>query len=109
MSAIDLEIDRFFGEIASTRFDILDLERWCRTYESFNYPDWTMRDGNTIKLSNMTETHIDNTINMLKRKNPDDGWIKILEQEKQYRRKKEQIRQLQCDLSRMREVVDTVF
>ena len=44
---------------------------------------WTMRDGKTIKVRHMTEQHIRNTINMLRKSNHPmaSGWIDVFNEE----------------------------
>ena len=106
---IDFETDGFFGEMASMRMDLETYKEWCSTYESFNYPKWTMKDGNEIALGDMSESHIDNSISMLDKKNHTNGWIDILKQEKKYRSLKDKIATLQLDLEKMEEIMNEVF
>lgn len=105
---MDFEIDKFFGEIASIRMDIDDLRRWCSKYETFKY-EWTTRYGTKIKLSNMTEQHLNNTIALVKRKDPTNEWLIALEQEKTYRKYRERLSKLTRELAEMEEVRDMVF
>lgn len=44
---------------------------------------WTMRNGNTISVKDMTDNHIKNTIRMLQRGNSPfaDGWIEKFKKE----------------------------
>ena len=106
---IDFETDGFFGEMASMRMDLETYKEWCRAYESFNYPKWTMKDGNEIALGDMSVSHIDNSISMIGKKDPSNGWINIFKQEKKYRSLKDKIATLQLDLGKMEEIMDKVF
>ena len=50
---------------------------------------WDMKDGTPIKLKDMKDSHIKNTINMLKRKphtNTRSAWMEIFESESLNRR-----------------------
>lgn len=111
MSQIDLEIDRFFGEMASMRIDIQEYEDWCRKYESFryNYPQWTMKSGEKISIWDMNDNHLINTINLLQRKDSENTWLKVLNQEKTYRELLSKIKVLKEDLFKMEEISDLVF
>lgn len=46
---------------------------------------WTMADGKEISVKNMSEDHIDNCINMIKRKSYlndlDRAWLEVFEEE----------------------------
>ena len=109
MSAIDYETEQFFSEIASLRIDIQDFEEWCRKYKGFKYPAWTMKNGKQISLSDMTDMHLKNTISMIEKKNPDNGWIKILKQEKRYREIRLILNDLNKRLDYLEKVSDNVF
>ena len=109
MSAIDLEMDRFFGEIASIRMDINVYEEWCRKYEAFEYPKWKTKDGNEIALSDMSDTHLANTISMLEKIESDSGWLKAMKQERKYRIYKCKIKELQNELTFLDEISSSIF
>ena len=109
MSAIDLDIDGFFGEIASIRMDVQRYTEWCRAYEDFVYPKWTTKSGEKIALSDMSDTHLENTISLLYNKDPNNGWLIIMENEKKYRRIKKKLVNLRKKLSEMEDIADKIF
>lgn len=111
MSQIDLEIDRFFGEMASMRIDIQEYEDWCRKYESFrhNYPQWITKSGTGISIWNMDDNHLNNTINLIQKKDSDNTWLKVLNQERTYRELLVKIKTLKEELAKMEEISNVVF
>lgn len=97
---IDNEIDRFFNAYASMHMDLMDYEQWCRIYESFERPKWTMKNGEQIALCDMTDEHLENTIALVERKEPNNNWIKILRKQKTYRKLKRKIVDIKSELSK---------
>lgn len=108
---MNLEIDGFFGEIASLRMDLSDYEKWCKNYESFRYkyPQWKMKNGKGINLYDMEDNHLANTIRLVEKKDPENTWLKVLKQEETYRKLKKEIFELKLSLERMEEISDKVF
>ena len=107
---IELEIDRFFGRIASIRIDISDYENWCTEYRKFrNNYIWTTRDGNKVHIYNMTDSHLNNTISLVERKDPESVWSQILKQEQTYRDFLKRIKSLREELYVLEGVCDKVF
>lgn len=106
---MDWETDKFFSQMASIRMDINDYENWCNTYESFHYPEWTMKNGKTIPLKNMSDEHLENTINLIERKDKTNSWLQILKQEKTYRKNKKKIIELKQELKSFEEIADEIY
>ena len=107
--SIDDEFNKFFGSITSLRMDINDLEDWCNKYKSFNYPAWTTKGGNKIKLGEMSDSHLENTIKLVSRKDPTNTWLKVLNQEKLYREYTKKLPKLKQELTRLEEISDMIY
>ena len=107
MAAIDFEIDHFYAEMANIQLNLMDWEKWCSQYESFKDEYvWKTKNGDRIKVGDMSESHLENAFNMVKRNDPENGWNKIFEQEKTYRRLKNQIIQAREQLAYMEDISD---
>ena len=113
MSQIDDDIQRFYDSMVILRWDMEDNKKWIEKYLSFRdeYPDWITKEGQHIKLKDLTDSHLNNLIPFVKRKDPDNktNWIKILEQEKTYRGLKIKLNKSQEELAYMEEVEENVF
>lgn len=111
MSAIDYEIEDFFGKIASIRMDKQTYENWCENYEAFRYkyPQWITKTNEAINIYDMDDNHINNTISMLEERDKNNSWIAILKQEKNYRELKNKIKELNIELSAYQKVANLVF
>lgn len=108
---MDLEIDRFFGELASLRFDLDEFEEWCEKYEKFRYeyPKWTTKGGTKISIYKMTNEHLANTIALLKLRDSNSTWLKVLNQEQTYRNLQKRIEEYRCKINQMEDVMSVVF
>lgn len=51
-----------------------------------NNDEWTTEDGRTLKITEMTTTHIQNCMNMIKRAGMNDDFYYVLEAELKRRR-----------------------
>ena len=83
MSAIDYEMTQFFGHIANLRMEVQDYVRYstCPGRNSI----WTCKNGTKVLLKNMTDSHLKNTLALVKRKDPKNIWVSYLTWELRYR------------------------
>ena len=74
-----------------------------------NYPRWVTREGKEISIVQMTDTHLNNTIAFLERKNDSSRaiqtWLRILRSEKYYREHP----LAEAELREENEIIDKVF
>lgn len=113
MSAIDLDIDRFFGEIVSTRMEIEECTKWINDYETkrYDYPCWKTRDGENIPIYNITDSHLDNLIPFIEKQDPNNetNWIELFKTEKFYRTLKKKVEELKQTLHECENIQYNVF
>jgi hypothetical protein len=108
MSAIDDQ--HFYNHMTSLSWDLDDYTEWMASYESQRdgYPDWVTKDRQHIKVRDITNSHLENLIHFVYRKDPDNEthWIDVLKAEKRYRELKKKVPQMKAELAHMREVSD---
>ena len=111
MSAIDDEIQSFFDKIASISWCINDYKRWMKEYEKQrdNYPNWITKNGEHIKIQNIENTHLDNLIKFMGKKDPENAWTFAFKYEKKYRELKKKIPEMENEYKEMRRISEIVF
>ena len=96
MSQIDEDIASFYQRKASLEWIIQDHTKWISEYLTIRetLPDWRTKEGNFIKIKDMTDLHLHNVISYLRTKDPNDThhWINVFCQEQKYR-------QLRCEIN----------
>lgn len=100
--------EQFFGHVADVRMRIDSKETWIKDYTSKreSYPCWTTRDGQQIKVENVTDSHLENLLNFLPEKNV---WHRIFECEKLYRKFKKEISELKKESKHLDDIINKVF
>ena len=110
MIAIDNEKGRFCDKQASLRWDIEDDERWMKTYESWRqyFPAWETKDGQQMKVYEIDDTHLDNLILFIKKRDPKNvtNWVDMFKAEKRYRELKKLMQSKKAELREMEETDD---
>ena len=103
-------MDRFFGRIASLRWDIENVETWMADYESKrpNYPAWETKDGRHIWIYEIEDSHLDNLIPFVQRKDPENQthWVDVFRAEKKYRQLAKELPRMKEELANMEFVLD---
>lgn len=110
MSAIDNEIARFYDSMACLRWRIEDNEKWMADYEGKrqNYPAWVTKDGTHIWIYEIEDSHLDNLITFVHRKDSENktNWIDVFISEKRYRQLKSKLPSMKAELMNMEMVAD---
>ena len=92
MASIDFEIDSFYNEMAALRLEINSIDYSMKEFEKNRrqYPQWRMKDGRFIKISDISDEHLNNLICFIKRKGQgnDRKWLWLFENELNYRKNK---------------------
>lgn len=105
MSAMDYDIARFYDRMASLRWNIEDYEKWMADYESKRqtYPAWVTKDGTHIWIYEIEDSHLDNLIHFVERKDPENKthWVDVFRAEKRYRRLRERLPSMKMELMNM--------
>lgn len=87
--------EMFFAHIANVRETISSNKDWIRDYleKRSNYPAWVTRDGVSIPVGEVTDSHLENLLIFL----PEGTvWHKVFTCEKHYR----DLCRLTCDLEK---------
>jgi len=96
-------IEDFCGAYANVLFQKDFLERY--QYSHDRHLVWECKNGNKIKLKDMTDSHLNNAIKYLERKgSTHESSLDILKREKRYR---EDYPKILRRLSEFKQVVDT--
>ena len=110
MSAVDDMIAGFCDSMACLRWDIEDYEKWMADYESKrpNYPTWETKDRTLIWIYEIEDSHLDNLIPFIQRKDPENktNWIDVFRAEKRYRELKAKLPAMKSELQHMEYVSD---
>ena len=105
MSATDNLISDFYDTMCGYRWKISDREEWVRKYEEArrDYPEWETRDGRKMRVEDIGDTHLENLIPFIKRRDPENKthWVDAFECEKRYRKIKSELPKMRKELREM--------
>lgn len=82
MSYYDDMVDRFFFNLVDNRLEAERFELYARTGRNSL---WTCKDGSKVRIGDMTNDHLENTIKMLEKHDPTHTALAYLRYEKRYR------------------------
>lgn len=110
MSAVDDMIAGSCDSMTCLRWDIEDYQKWMADYESNrnNYPAWVTKDGQHIWVYELEDSHLENLIPFVQRKDPENKthWIDVFRAEKRYRELKAKLPAMKSELQHMEYVSD---
>lgn len=76
-------VTSFFGELLEIRERVYFYQRWGKSEGRKSI--WTCKDGTKVRIMDMSDSHLVNAINMLKRKCPTHEFLSFLKYEEFYR------------------------
>ena len=99
----------FFNHAANVREEAFDTEKWINDYFSKrkDYPKWRTRDGQEIKVEDVTDSHLENLLRFLKDK--DETWYQVFTCEKRYRELVKKLPRLKKENKECEKIIDLVF
>ena len=103
MSYYDDMIDHFFCGLLNNRLEVEQFELYARTGRNSL---WTCKDGSKVRIGDMTNDHLENTIKMLEKHDPTHKALAYLKYEKRYRI---EYPSLLKAIKTMEDIVDEVF
>lgn len=110
MSAIDNEIDRFYGRMVRMRRRIDDFSKRMKDYEKkrMSFPAWVTKDGIHIQVYEIEDSHLCRLISFVQRKDPNNktNWVEVFKAERWCRICKFNMPIWKAELARMEEVSD---
>lgn len=108
MAATDNILNDFYDRMASLSIGITHIEGWIRDYENKrkHYPDWVTREGVSIKLQDISDSHLENLIPFMKKKDPTNGWLQAFEYEKRYRKLVKKLNLMKLEYKEMGHISD---
>lgn len=108
MAQLDYDEQRFNDHMVNVQLNIEYYGKWCKKYleERKSYPLWKTKEGKEIKIEDITDSHLENLIPFVLKKDPKNQthWFDALERERYYRRLCKELRQLNAEYRYMQSI-----
>ena len=100
--------EMLFNHILNIKDQIYDSKRWIGDYLSKRkgYPNWITRDGRSIPVSEVTDSHLENLLNYIPENNV---WHKVFSCEKYYRELMKKLPKLEEEDNYNDEIINTIY
>lgn len=109
----DYQEEQFFNHVANIELELDEKITFKEKYEANRdkYPDWVTKDGTHIKVRDLTNSHLDNLLKFIPKKDPNNEtkWINVIKCEIAYRSINQEIQALKEERDRLDMIIDTVF